>query len=504
MRGFEMNNNYDMKVENPCIFVIFGATGDLTKRKLIPALYSLFTKGKLPSHFAIVATGRKAISKEEYVVIIKSELSKYLNKDLNENECNEFCKIFFYKIFDFTSEKEDFQNLKTYLDEVDNEFSTQGNRMFYLAVAPEFFSLIISDLKKSFMLENNTSWQRVMVEKPFGTSLEAAKELNKKILESLPENKIFRIDHYLGKEMVQNIVVIRFCNSIFESMWNNNYIDNIQIISTEKIGIEKRGSYYENTGILKDMLQNHILQMLSLICMEAPVDLSPEAIRDEKVKVLRSLRTFEKETDQDKIISGQYDKGQIAEEEVNSYRDEDSVNPNSMTPTFIALKTYVDNFRWGGVPIYIRAGKRLNTRITEIIVQFKKLPGTYFYDEFANTEPNVLKIKIYPTEGINFNISAKRPGINLEIEKVEIDYFQKNKDSEMTFEPYERIIIGAIQNNPAFFTRWDEIEYSWNFIKSVEEVLENSELVYPNYESGSNGPEKVFDLLERDGRNWWG
>jgi len=488
---FKFSNN---SAESPCVFVIFGGTGDLTKRKLIPALYSLFERKKLPKNFAIVATGRKTIN----------DLRTLIDGEINEVIWSEFCKMFFYFTFDFSAETENYDRLKVFLDKVDNDFSTQGNRVYYLAVAPEYFSTIITSLKGNGLLENKVSWQRVMVEKPFGTSLEIAKDLNKKILKSLAEENIFRIDHYLGKEMVQNIIVIRFCNSIFESMWNNKYIDNIQIISSEKIGVEKRGGYYDKAGILKDMLQNHILQMLSLICMEAPVDLSPEAIRDEKVKVLKSLRLFDKETDQDKIILGQYGKGQIRDEEVIGYREEDKIDPESNTPTFVALKTCVDNFRWGGVPIYIRAGKRLDKRISEIIIQFKKLPGTNFYDVFSETEPNVLKIRIHPAEGIFFTINAKMPGIKMEIEKVGVDYCQIYQDSDKTYEPYEHIIIGAIQNNPSFFTRWDEIENSWNYIKSIAEVVKGMKMDFPNYEAGSKGPKEAEKFLEADGRKWWG
>jgi len=490
--------------ENPCVFVIFGGTGDLTKRKLIPALFSLFERKKLPKNFAIVATGRKSMSDEEYKKLMKKDLGSFIVNEQNEAVWEAFCKLFFYFIFDFSSETENYNRLKEYLDALDRDFSTEGNRIYYLAVAPAYFSTIITSLKENELLENQGSWQRVMVEKPFGTSLEMAKDLNEEILKSLAEENIFRIDHYLGKEMVQNIIVIRFCNSIFESMWNHKYIDNIQIISSEKIGVEKRGGYYENTGILKDMLQNHILQMLSLICMEAPVDLSPEAIRDEKVKVLKSLRLFDKETDQDKIILGQYGKGQTNGEDVICYRDEDKVDADSMTPTFMALKTYVDNFRWGGVPIYIRAGKRLDRRISEIIIQFKKLPGTNYYDVFSETEPNVLKIRIHPAEGIFFTINAKKPGIKMEIEKVGVDYCQIYQDSDKTVEPYEHIIIGAIQNNPSFFTRWDEIENSWNYIRSIADAVKNKKADYPNYAAGSKGPKEVENFLDVDGRKWWG
>jgi len=353
------------------------------------------------------------------------------------------------------------------------------------------------------MLENKSSWQRIMVEKPFGTSLQMASELNEEMLRAVPEENIFRIDHYLGKEMVQNIIAIRFCNSIFESLWNHQYIDNIQIISTETIGIENRGSYYENAGILKDMLQSHILQMLSLICMEAPVDLKPESVRDEKVKVLKSLRLFDEAPNQSHIVVGQYGRGLVGEHEAAAYREEAKVSPDSRTPTFIALKACVDNFRWGGVPIYIRAGKCLDKRVSEIVVQFKKLPGSGFFKEFAGTAPNVLVIRIQPSEGIYFHINAKKPGINFTIEEIGLDYCQTCKYDNNTPGTYERLILEAVRNNPSSFTRWDELEYSWKYVGSIERALAGREPEYPNYPSGSRGPKEADDMMEADGRSWW-
>lgn len=498
-----MENIKDIK-DNPCLFVIFGGTGDLTRRKLIPALYALFKEGGLPSNFAIVCVAKDKMTEEAYQSSMKLSLAKYTNYELKENTWDDFCKNLFYQVSDFVAEGEDFQKLTNFLTKLDARYHTLGNRLYYLAVAPEFFEPVIGRLKTSGMLENEQAWQRVMIEKPFGNNLKMAKELNAEILKVLPEEKIFRIDHYLGKEMIQNIIAIRFCNLIFESLWSHQYIDHIQIISTEEIGIENRGNYYEKAGILKDILQNHILQMLSLICMEPPVNLESESIRNEKVKVLKSLRLFTADSVEEQMVTGQYGKSLDEKGEATGYREEKNVSPNSLTPTFIALKTYVDNFRWGGIPIYIKAGKRLDKRESVIVVQFKRMPGTNFYKEFNQTAPDVLVIKIQPSEGVFFEVNAKKPGDGFIIEKVGMDYCQTCRYTHNSPEAYERLILEAIRNNSALFTRWDEVECSWNYIESIEKSLVDSSENYPNYSAGSKGPAAADLLIEKDGRKWWG
>ncbi len=498
-----MENKKDVKY-NPCLFVIFGGTGDLSKRKLIPALYSLFKGSGLPTDFAIVAVAKDEMTAEAYQSIMKSSLEKYTNYELKDEAWDDFCQKLFYCVADFVGEEKGFKKLSILLTELDARYQTLGNRLYYLAVAPEFFEPVIERLKTNGMLENNHAWQRVMVEKPFGNNLEMAKKLNTEILKVLPEEKLFRIDHYLGKEMIQNIIAVRFCNLIFESLWNNQYIDHIQIISTEEIGVENRGSYYEKAGILKDMLQNHILQMLALICMEPPVNLKSESVRDEKVKVLKSLRLFTSDSVENQMVTGQYGKCPKEKGEIVGYRQEKNVSSSSVTPTYVALKTYVDNFRWGGVPIYIKAGKRLDKRETVIVVQFKLMPGTEYFKEFSDTAPDVLVIKVQPSEGIYFEVNAKKPGNEFVIEKVGMDYCQACKYSYNSPEAYERLILEAIRNNSALFTRWDELECSWNYIESIEKSLTGSSESYPNYSSASKGPSAADLLIEKDGRKWWG
>jgi len=493
----------DIDRELSSIFVIFGGTGDLTKRKLIPAIFSLMYEKKLTENFTIVSIGRREKTNEQYRTEMYEYAKRFSRFSINDKLWNKFSKSIFYKNFDFTTENEGYKELDSFLETMDAKYATGGKRLYYLAVAPEFFEGIIRNLKKNDMVNKVTGWQRIMIEKPFGSSLKTARILNDNISKLIPEENIFRVDHYLGKEMIQNILAIRFGNSLFEPLWNSNYIDNIQITSKELIGVENRGTYYENCGILKDMLQNHILQMLTMIAMEPPVDFEPESIRDEKVKVLRSLRPFSAESVKEDIVQGQYGEGTVGGIKAVGYRQEDRVSKDSNTDTFIALKTYIDNFRFGGVPIYIRAGKRMDTKSTEIVIQFKKLAGINYYKEFNKIGYNLLVLKIQPQEGFFFQINAKKPGNEFKMEKVELDYCQSCKYVNDSPEAYERLILEAIRNNSSLFTRWDELEYSWKFIESIEEQFVSNISNYPNYDAGTSGPQGAINLIEKDGRQWW-
>jgi glucose-6-phosphate 1-dehydrogenase len=482
----------------PLIFTIFGATGDLTKRKLIPAAFKLFSQGRLPEGFAVIAIGRRDKSRDEYRDEMKAFMTGELNREVDDSLWMKFKDRIIYFKMNFL-EDGGYVLLNGLSVEIDKDLGTKGNRIYYLATAPQFFESIIEKLHDNGMLENRDSWQRVIIEKPFGSDLKTATELNENITKLINEDRIFRIDHYLGKEMIQNILSLRFGNSIFEPLWNHNYIDHIQIISTETLGVGSRGGYYDSTGIIRDMLQNHILQMLALIAMEPPVNLEAESIRDEKVKVLQALRPFTAETLDETVSTGQYGEGNgfIA------YRDEDRVADDSGTDTFIAVKTCADNFRWGGVPIYIFAGKRMEQKTTRIIIRFKKLPGINFYEGFSDTEPNVLVIRIQPDEGLFFRINAKKPGNDFALGNVDLDYCQDCGYEGNSPEAYERLILEAINDNKALFTRWDELEYSWKYIDSLYEARKGKETDYPNYPAGGKGPEKAYELIEKDGRKWW-
>ncbi len=480
------------------IFVIFGGTGDLTKRKLLPALYNLYIEKKLSKNFAIVAIGRREYDNTYYLSLMKEAVAMFSKETFLEKQWIQFTSLITYLQFNFSQSCEGYEVLDTYLLSIDEKKQTMGNRIYYLAVPPTFFEPIIENLKCQGMLENDNSYQRIMIEKPFGSDLESARILQENISKNVKEENIFRIDHYLGKEMIQNIMAIRFGNSIFEPLWNHHYIDNIQIISSEIIGVKSRGSYYESTGVLKDMLQNHILQMLSLIAMEPPISLSPEAIRDEKVKAIKSLRVNHGEKIEDTIVLGQYGKSVSH----IGYRDEDNVSNESKVPTFIAMKASIDNFRWSGVPFYIKVGKALPKKETKIIVQFKKLPGINNYKEFNDTKPNTLVIRIQPNEGIYFQINAKTPGNEFIVNSIDMDYCQKSAISSNSTAAYERLIIEAIRNNSSLFTRWDELEYSWKYVESIEKAVKNYNYQYPNYEFGTEGPTIADKLLESN-HKWY-
>lgn len=479
---------------NPFIFTIFGATGDLTKRKLIPALYTLYNQNRLPKVCSIIAIGRRDKTSDDYRKEMRQFIVSDLGREINDKSWDEFGSLITYHRMNFT-DNEGYGKLKL----LSKMLISGGNRIFYLAVAPEFFEVIINKLNENGMIENKNDWQRIMIEKPFGSNLKTAAKLNESITNVIHEDKIFRIDHYLGKEMLQNILSIRFGNSIFEPLWNHNYIDNVQIISTETLGVETRGAYYDKTGIIRDMLQNHILQMLTLIAMEPPVNLKAESIRDEKVKVLQALRPFDKDTLSKTFVSGQYG----SNEEMPAYRDEDRVDPESITDTFIAVKTHIDNFRWGGVPFYIFAGKRMPEKTTKIIIRFKKLPGINFYKGYEDTEANVLVIRIQPDEGLFFRINAKNPGNNFSVSNVDLDYCQDCGYKGNSPEAYERLILEAINDNKSLFTRWDELESSWRFIDSLCEARKGQKLNYPNYTAGKRAPEDAYELIQQDGRSWW-
>lgn len=493
--------------DQSCLFVIFGGTGDLTHRKLLPAIYKLLKHQLLPDRFAVVSVGRRVKSDEEY----RAEAAASIERSRSDAEqeavdpallANLMSRLYYRRV-DFDNDQAGYKSLQSDLDKFDSQFETGGNRLFFLAVAPEYFGVIVTRLKERGMLHNQHSWQRVMIEKPFGSNLKTARELNNVITAALPENKIFRIDHYLGKEMIQNILALRFGNSIFEPLWNHQFIDNIQITSHETLGVEARGGYYEQSGIRRDMLQNHLLQMLSLIAMEPPVNLEPESIRDEKVKVLRSLRPFDEASAHHSIIRGQYGPGLKNGTPVAGYRDEERVSAHSTTDTFIALKTYVDNFRWAGVPFYIRAGKRMNRRTTQVVIEFKKLPGIEFFNSFKNQNPNLLVVEIQPQEGLFFQINAKKPGNELIMERIDLNYCQSSQVQNNSPEAYERLILEAIRDNKSLFTRWDELEHSWEFVDSIEESLKGPAPDFPNYTAGSQGPMAAMDLIRADGRRWW-
>jgi glucose-6-phosphate 1-dehydrogenase len=487
--------------EEASVIVLFGATGDLAKRKLFPAIHSLYREGQLAKNFVVVGLGRRELTKKEFHDHIRKALGEFSRYEVTEGEWDDFVSHFYYFSLDIHQDK-DYIELLPFISSLEKEYQLPQNRLFYLAIAPELFDPVTFNLNKMGLLDVQ-GWKRLIIEKPFGHDLHSAQELNEKITQVFKEEEIYRIDHYLGKEMVQNIQVIRFANSFFEPVWNNRYISNIQLTSSETVGIENRGGYYEQVGALRDMVQNHMLQMVTMMAMEPPSRLKPEAIRDEKVKVLRSIRRFETLEDiTNNVIRGQYIPGIVDGKEVHGYRQEDSVDPDSQTETFVAAKIMVDNFRWAGVPFYIRTGKRLPLKATEIIVQFKNLPNLYFNEE-GTLEPNLLVIRIFPEEGIHLKLNAKKPGTEGSILPISMDFCHDFTVGLNSPEAYERLIKDGLEGDSTYFTRWDEVSLAWKIVDPITKAWKDSDVPLFHYKAGEYSPAESKQLLSKDGFKWW-
>ncbi|SEW40985.1 glucose-6-phosphate dehydrogenase [[Clostridium] fimetarium] len=497
-----IENNDETKAKDlSAIMVIFGGTGDLTHRKLIPALYNLVHDNLLSENFAIVTIGRKTKTNEEYKNEILVSLKQYSRNKIEDNVLEKLNNILYYYELDFTK-VDGYKSLKDYLCNLDEQYKTNGNRLFYLAVAPQYFETIVESLSLNNLAPGEKGSKKLVIEKPFGKDLKTAKKLNESLLKVFGEKEIYRIDHYLGKEMIQNIMVLRFCNPIFESLWSNKYIDNIQITLSEQYGVGSRAGYYENSGALRDMIQNHITQILSLVAMEPPVNLKTESIRSEKLKVIHAIEEFTPESLRDDVVFGQYGKGFIDGQPVQGYRDEDMVLPQSNTETFVALKFHINNFRWAGTPFYVRTGKRLSTQAAQIVIQFKSFPDIlYFKDRIQ--EPNLLVIQIQPKVGVFFQFNTKDFTTLEDIVPTKMETSHVAEMQGNTPEAYERLIFDALRGDATLFTRWDELEASWTIADQIIAHREKSKLIFPNYDSGTMGPVKAFELLARDGKKWW-
>lgn len=480
------------------LIMIFGATGDLAKRKLFPSIYRLFQKEKI-NKFAVVGVARRPLSNEEFQANVKESIRTFAKAEEN---IDEFASNFYYHSHDVTS-SESYIQLKEIADRLDSHYKLEGNRIFYLAMAPEFFGTIAEQVKEQGLTDTK-GYKRLVIEKPFGHSFESALELNEQIRTAFHEDEIYRIDHYLGKEMVQNIEVIRFANAFFEPLWNSRYISNIQVTSSETLGVEERGRYYEKSGALRDMVQNHMLQMVALLAMEPPIRLTTEEIRSEKVRALRSLRPMAKDEVDQYFVRGQYGAGSLNGESLPGYRTEPMVDPESNTETFVAGKLMIDNFRWAGVPFYIRTGKRMDIKSTKIVVQFKDIPMNLYYKTEETLHPNLLVIHIQPEEGITLLLNAKKTGTEMKSTPVQLSFSNKGTDRINTPEAYEKLLYDSMRGDATNFTHWDEVALSWKFVDSISSVWENTkESSFPNYESGTTGPKCADDLLEIDGHSWW-
>ena len=487
---------------DPCSVVIFGATGDLTHRKLIPALYNLAADGALPPALAVVGFARRDKDDDTFRNELEEAAAKHSRQKLNPALWKSFRDSIFYHRSPFDN-PEGYRVLAEKLDALDASHGTRGNRLFYLAAAPDQFEMILENLRESGLNRApEGGWARVIVEKPFGTDLPTARALNELVQGAFPERDTYRIDHYLGKETAQNIMVLRFANAIFEQLWNARYIHHVQITASEPLGVEGRAGYYDKSGALRDMVQNHLLQLLCLTAMEPPAGLDADSIRDEKVKVLRSLRPLVGADVARNVVRAQYGAGAINGKRVAAYRDEENVNPESDTETYVALQINIDNWRWAGVPFFVRVGKRLPKAATEIAVHFKGAPPVLFHAAGQSIEDNVLVIRIQPDEGVSLRMSAKLPGAAVRVEPVKMDFHYGTSFGKATPEAYERLLIDAMSGDATLFARRDEVEEAWKFIDAVRAAWAEDSGDLAMYSSGTWGPTEADALLARHGVAW--
>jgi glucose-6-phosphate 1-dehydrogenase len=501
----------DGRVPDPCIIVIFGATGDLTQRKLLPTLAHIIHDHPVPEHFYIVAFARRPLNDDQWRAMALDSLTKYMPEDdkLDEAARRNFAQRTFYCQANF-DDPQGYRKLADMLDRFDREKGTRGNRLFYLATPPELDSEIIAHLGEAGLAHasshngNGDGWTHIVIEKPFGHDLTSAQALNQDLARVFQEKQIYRIDHYMAKETVQNIMAFRFSNGIFEPLWNQKYIDHVQIVVAEDLGIGTRAEFYESAGAIRDIVQNHIMQVLCLTTMEPPVSFDADAIRDEKVKVLRAIPLLTPEEVRQRVVRGQYTAGEINGQPVKGYREEKGVRPDSTTETYVALKLFVENWRWADVPFYIRTGKRLPSRSTEVTIQFKRVPHQlYKPSETKGLVPNRLTIHIQPDEGISLKIGAKVPGAARHLRSVDMGFAYASAFGIELPDAYERLIADCIMGDSTLFIRRDEIEASWRIIDSITNAWKNmpASSVHP-YAAGTWGPREAEELIERDGRQW--
>lgn len=492
-----------MKIIKNQILVIFGASGDLTYRKLIPAIFDLHLQKALPSNFAVLGVARSEFTDDAFRDKMKNGIKEFSGKKTEDSDIDKFLKLVFYQSVE-TDNADDYVKIKDRLSVIDKDCKTEGNYIFYLSTPPKLYPLIPRFLAKHGLNKAEDKIRRIVVEKPFGVDLKSALELNASLLADYDEDQIYRMDHYLGKETAQNILVTRFANGIYEPLWNRNYIHHVEITAAENIGVEGRGGYYDHSGALRDMIQNHLLQLMALVAMEPPMVIESDAIRNEKLKVFQAIRPMNEEDLFKNVIRGQYVASNIKGNYVKGYREEEGVDTNSRTETFVAMKLFIDNWRWGGVPFYLRTGKRLPTRVSEVVIHFKPTPHNLFVanKEFCNSG-NQLVMRIHPDEGILLKTGMKVPGNGFNVKTVNMDFHYS--DLQDTYVPgaYERLLLDAMLGDSTLYTRGDALISAWEFVQPLLDFWEqNPDAPLYGYPSGSWGPESSDNLIEGDGVTW--
>lgn len=487
------------------ILVIFGASGDLTERKLIPALFDLKSQNLLPEKFAVLGVSRTGMTDDDFREKMKSAVHEFLEdkNGINDKLLREFIPSLHYISIN-TSDSGDYAKLQKRLEELDSQYQTGGNFLFYLSTPPNLYETIVKNLGSYNLNQQENGWRRIIIEKPFGYDLESARKLNNEILKIFNEDQIYRIDHYLGKETVQNILVTRFSNGIFEPIWNRNFIHHIEITSSEDIGVESRGGYYDSSGAIRDMVQNHLLQLVGMIAMEPPTNSDPRSIRNETLKVFQSIRPLSKDDIYHNVIRGQYLASKIRGADVKGYREEENVHPCSKTETFVAMKFFIDNWRWSGVPFYIRTGKRLPIKVTEIVIHFHPSPLRLFTKEHDNSvSTNQLVIRIQPDEGLLFKFGIKVPGAGFKVQETAMDFHYSSLTENRLPSAYERLLLDCMLDDPTLYIRGDAVEATWDIVTPIIEVWKNNpEFKLFGYPAGSWGPDVADNLIEGPVRSW--
>lgn len=489
----------------PCAMVIFGASGDLSKRKLLPALYRLFFERRISSSFAVIGSSRTPLSDDQFREKMKESVSKFLeDAPFDEDVWTSFAQSLFYVPGDL-NKPGSYDDIRKKVDEVEKTHQTAGNVLFYLSTQPSYYAEAILALGEHGLTKGN-GWRRVIIEKPFGHDLASARKLNEEIHKVFDESQIYRIDHYLGKETVQNILAFRFGNGIFEPLWNRRYVDHIQITAAESIGVEGRGAYYQESGALRDMIQNHLSQVMATVMMEPPTVFDATNVRDERAKLLRAVRIMKPEDVPKYAVAGQYGPGEVGGEKLPGFRQEPSVDPSSQTDTYAAVTFFVDNWRWAGIPIYIRTGKRLPKRVTDIAIQFKAPPLGLFQQEtktgLREVRPNLLVLRIQPEEGISLRFLSKSPGSGMRVRPVSMDFNYGSSFGERSPTAYETLLLDAMAGDPTLYTRQDMVEASWQIMQPILDLWAHTKFDFPNYPAGSWGPKAADEMLARQGHVW--